>query len=208
MALAIIFSLDSFAINPHMKITVARENYVRSTKVGFHLLRKMDTDNIIAVFNCFDSYEGKCAKPYVLRKNEIHIHADFISASPEYLSWIVFMAYQDYSLKFQFEQNQIPETIEYKNLLFKYSMIYLKELVAECDIEADYYSHPKFDFARKVDLPMCELYKLSNDQTLLYERVTLRSKVTEGLFLTVQDILDSDKFSTNQKKIATRLLTY
>lgn len=191
-----------------MKITVARENYVRSTKVGFHLLRRINTDNLVTIFNCFDNYEGRCSKPYFISRNEINIHADFISASPEYLSWIVFLAYQDYSLKFLHEQNKIPETIEYKNLLFKYSMMYLKELIPNCDIELDYYSHPKFDFARKVDLPMCEFFKLSDNQNLFYERITLRSKVTEDLHLTVQDILNSDVFTTAQKKIAARLLTY
>lgn len=208
LALATIFSLESFAINPHMKITVARENYIAHTVIGQSLVTRINNSGLVTIFNCFDNYIGRCSRPYFITRNEISIHADFISASPEYLSWIVFLAYQDYSLKFFSEMNKIPETLEYKNLLFTKSMDYVKELISNCNVDLDFYSHPNFNFARKVDLPMCEFFKLSNDQNLLNERISLRSKVTDDIHLTAQDIIDSNEFSEAQKNIARKLLRY
>ena len=100
----------------------------------------------------------------------------------------------------------LPTTVELKRYIFNQSIKYTQSLFSTCEKRIDFYAHPENDFARVVDMSLCEFFNLSASQQLLDDRIDLRTRTLLEIEVTVQHILESDKFSKEQKEKALELL--
>lgn len=85
IALLFIYSLSSFAYNPHHKLTIALAN-IEQTSYGQELVQQArDLGATQFLFHCADTYEAECSNLVHLTPETIFFHFDLHGSSFEVL---------------------------------------------------------------------------------------------------------------------------
>lgn len=81
IVLLFIYSLSSFAYNPHHKLTIALAN-IEQTEYGQKLVQQArELGATYFLFHCANSYEAECSKLVYLTRDTIFFHFDLNGSS-------------------------------------------------------------------------------------------------------------------------------
>ncbi len=204
------FSFNSIAKNPHHKLNIVVENYIKKTDAGKNVLNAIkvklgQTPEVL--FHCFNSEESadaNCNKPYVLdlQNKRLFIHANFNSASFEYLSWIVSLGLFDAHYNLKYKLRALPKLVDIQQLIFINAQFFWGQLGADTTEEIDYYFHPRFSFAKKLDLSIVEFSGLSSYVNGFLRKVSDRSYTIDKIRTSADQVLRSRKYGFAAKAIA------
>lgn len=195
--------------NPHERIHEVIESQLELTSLGQRLSTQVQEKSPLFLFNCLTDDSKRlpiCKKSYHVNGNEIQINGHFQDSTDEYLSWIIFQALIEYKMLYIDSFEVLPTTVELKRYVLNQSIKYTQSLFSTCEKKIDFYAHPENDFARVVDMSLCEFFNLSASQQLLDDRIDLRTRTLLEIEVTVQHILESNSFSKEQKQKALELL--
>lgn len=211
------FQVSARNQNPRHKLTITMNNFILQERIGQDIDREVNKfyPFFNYVYGCttgsIDQYPCPHKKAYKRLEHLLVIHPDMHSASNEYLSWIMVqgMVRMIVEKRYQLDKYKRVRVVEVEQMVMLTAQKFWNTMNPPMRRDLDYFRTSEDNIAYNLDLSISSFTRSFNQgpRVNFYNKVALRATRYDGINLSVSDIIESDKYTDEEKSVAQNILT-